>query len=101
MSILERERTSAEVIMYALYLYFLGLSFRNTSKAIQPPFEEEGRSHVAIWKWVQRFNPRRLYCCKRISAFLIDETMLQIGSSEAWLWVVVLLWFYIYCMTVL
>lgn len=88
MIILERERTSAEVIMYALYLYFLGLSFRNTSKAIQP-FEEEGRSHVAIWKWVQRFNPRRLYSCKRVSAFLIDETMLQIGSDEAWLWVAV------------
>ena len=75
--------------MYALYLYFLGLSFRNTSKAIQP-FEEEGRSHVAIWKWVQRFNPKRLYCCKRrVSAFLIDETMLQIGSTEAWLWVAI------------
>jgi putative transposase len=45
MIIVERERTSTEVIMYALYLYFLGLSFRNTSKAIQP-FEEEGRSHI-------------------------------------------------------
>jgi putative transposase len=89
MSIIGRERTSAEVIMYALYLYFLGLSFRSTSKAIQPFGEEGRRSHVAIWKWVQRFNPRRLYCCKRVSAFLIDETMLQIGSSEAWLWVVV------------
>ena len=89
MIVLQRERTSAEVIMYALYLYFLGLSFRSTSKAIQPFGEEgRGRSHVAIWKWVQRFNPKRLYCCKRISAFLIDETMLQIGSSEAWLWVV-------------
>jgi hypothetical protein len=43
--------------MYALYLYFLGLSFRNTSKAIQPLFDkEERRSHVAVWKWVQRFK---------------------------------------------
>src|ERR1044071_10384733 len=82
MSIFERERTSAEVIMYALYLYFLGLSFRSTSKAIQPFGEEGRRSHVAVWKWVQRFNPRRLYCCKRISAFLIDETMLQIGTDS-------------------
>jgi putative transposase len=88
MIIFERERTSAEVILYALYLYFLGLSFRNTSKAIQP-FEEKGRSHVAIWKWVQRFNPKRLYRCKRVSAFIIDETMIQIGSSEAWLWIAV------------
>jgi putative transposase len=89
MSLFERERTSAEVILYALYLYFLGLSFRNTSKAIQPFGEEGGRSHVAVWKWVQRFNPRCLYCCKRVSAFLIDETMLQIGSDQAWLWVAV------------
>jgi putative transposase len=88
MIIFERERTSAEVILYALYLYFLGLSFRNTSKAIQP-FEEKGRSHVAIWKWVQRFNPKRLYRCKRVSAFIINETMIQIGSSEAWLWIAV------------
>jgi putative transposase len=85
----ERERTSAEVILYALYLYFLGLSFRSTSKAIQPFGEEGKRSHVAIWKWVQRFSPKRLYCCKRVSAFLIDETMLQIGPDEAWLWIAV------------
>src|SRR5689334_10065951 len=86
--IIERERTSTEVILYALYLYFLGLSFRSTSKAIQP-FGKEGRSHVDIWKWVQRFNPERLYHRKRVSAFLIDETMLQIGTDEAWLWVAV------------
>src|ERR1051326_7116259 len=83
MFIVERERTSTEVIMYALYLYFLGLSFRNTSKAIRP-FEVEGRSHVAIWKWVQKSNPDRISCLKRVSAFLIDETMLQIGNEEAW-----------------
>jgi hypothetical protein len=29
MAIAERERTSAEIGMYALNLYFLGLSFRN------------------------------------------------------------------------
>jgi hypothetical protein len=46
MAIVERERTSAEIVMYALYLYFLGLSFRNTSRALQPFVE---RSHVAVW----------------------------------------------------
>ena len=89
MSLFERERTSAETVLYALYLYFLGLSFRNTSRAIRPFGEDEGRSHVAIWKWVQRFNPRCIYRCKRVSAFLIDETMLQIGSDQAWLWIAV------------
>ncbi|OLE43277.1 MAG: hypothetical protein AUF73_02770 [Thaumarchaeota archaeon 13_1_20CM_2_39_11] len=88
MALFERERTSAEVVMYALYLYFLGLSFRNTSKALEP-FDEK-RSYVAVWKWVQKFNPKRVYCCKRVPAFLIDETMIQIGSSnEAWLWIAV------------
>src|SRR6476620_5039609 len=81
MRLIERERTSTEVILYALYLYFLGLSLRSTSKAIQP-FGEEGRSHVAVWKWVQRFNPKRLYHCKRVSAFLIDETMLRLTLTK-------------------
>lgn len=72
--------------MYALYLYFLGLSFRKTSMAIEP-FEE--RSYVAVWNWVQRFNPKQMFPCKRLVAFLIDETQVQIGSQEAWLWVCV------------
>jgi transposase-like protein len=38
----------------------------------------------------QKFNPKRVYCCKRrASPFLIDETMIQIGSNEAWLWIAV------------
>jgi hypothetical protein len=40
--------------------------------------------HVAFWKWV---NPKHLYCCKRVSAFLIDKTISQIDAEEAWLWV--------------
>ena len=30
----ERNRTPTFIIMYSLYLYFLGLSLRNTSKAL-------------------------------------------------------------------
>jgi hypothetical protein len=30
----ERNRTSTVIVMYSLYLYFLGLSLRNTSKAL-------------------------------------------------------------------
>ena len=69
--------------MYGLYLYFLGLSFRNVSRAIEPFVQ---RSHVAVWEWVQKFNPKQIYPCKRVSAFLIDETMVQIGNTKAWLW---------------
>lgn len=72
--------------MYALYLYFLGLSFRSTSKALDPFVEK--RSHVAVWNWVQLFNPNRFYLKRtRVAAFIIDETMIQVGSDQAWLWV--------------
>ncbi len=72
--------------MYALYLYFLGLSFRSTAKALDPFVEK--RSHVAVWNWVQLFNPNRFYLKRtRVAAFIIDETMIQVGSDEAWLWV--------------
>jgi transposase-like protein len=85
----ERERTRPYIIRYALYLYFLGLSFGDTSKAIQS-FTD--RNYVAIWDWVQRVDPKRIHPFKnkkRIVAFLIDETQIQIGSTEAWLWVAI------------
>ncbi len=52
MRLFERERTSAETILCALYLYFLGLSkFQKHSKAVQ--LLERGRgmkSHISIGK---------------------------------------------------
>jgi len=83
MAIVQRERTFAEIVMYALYLYFLDLSFRNTVRALEP-FAE--RSHVAIWEWVQKFDPKQVYPCKSRAAFL---TQMQIGGNEAWLWVAI------------
>ena len=41
--------------MYSLYLYFLGLSLRNTSKALII-FKDEKRSYVSVWNWIQRFG---------------------------------------------
>jgi hypothetical protein len=43
-----RNRTSTIVVMYSLYLYFLGLSLRNTSKALDI-FDEEKRSHIVLY----------------------------------------------------
>jgi hypothetical protein len=37
----KRNRTSAKVIGYGLYLYFLGLSYRNTAKALSFRFKKE------------------------------------------------------------
>jgi putative transposase len=81
----ERKRTSTIVVMYSLYLYFLGLSLRNTSDALVI-FKDEKRSYVSVWNWIQRFGSYPIYKRKRISAFIIDETIIQIGSKNFWLW---------------
>ena len=77
----ERNRTSTIIVMYSLYLYFLGLSLRNTANALEP-FKDQKRSHVAVWDWIQRFGSCHIYSKrKRVSAFIIDETVIQIGNN--------------------
>ena len=87
----ERNRTRPFLIRYALYLYFLGLSLKSTSKALEPFVD---RSYVAIWYWIQEFNPKDVFPNKKkariITAFVIDETLIQIGDTDdAWLWVAI------------
>ena len=72
--------------MYSLYLYFLGLSLRKTSKALVI-FRDEKRSYVSVWNWIQRFDSYQIYKRKRVSAFIIDETVIQIGNQHFWLWI--------------
>ncbi len=73
--------------MYSLYLYFLGLSLRNTSKALIL-FKDKHRSYVSVWNWIQRFGSCQIYNKrKRVSAFIIDETVIQIGNQHFWLWI--------------
>ena len=72
--------------MYSLYLYFLGLSLRNTSKALVI-FRDKKRSYASVWNWIQRFGSYNIYKPKRISAFIIDETLIQIGNKHFWLWI--------------
>lgn len=81
-----RNRTSTFIVMYSLYLYFLGLSLRNTSKALES-FKDCDRSYVSVWNWIQRFGSCQIYKRKRISAFVVDETVIQIGNSHYWLWI--------------
>src|SRR5574339_1231973 len=71
--------------MYSLYLYFLGLSLRNTSKALIL-FKDKQRSYVSVWNWIQRFGSCQIYKRKRVSAFIIDETIIQISNQYFWLW---------------
>jgi len=65
-------------VIYGLfYLYFLDLSFRGVSHALDPFVK---RSHEAVWKWVQRYEPHRTYHVKRVQAFLVDETYVNQGG---------------------
>jgi putative transposase len=68
-------------------LYFLGLSYRNTSKALAQFVK---RSHVAAWKSIQRYKPKKIARKrKRISGLIIDETNVKIGSNYMWIWVAI------------
>jgi putative transposase len=84
-----RNRISTIVVICSLYLYFFGLSLRNTSKALDI-FYDEKRSHIAIWNWIQRFGSCQIYKRKRVSSFIVDETIIQIGNSHfCWLWIAI------------
>ena len=86
----KRNRTSSEYIGYSLYLYFLGLSLRNVVKAMSY-LHIVKRSHVAIWKWIQKYCPQSISSTRRkkISEYIVDETMLKVGSEFVWLWVAI------------
>jgi putative transposase len=81
-----RKRTEPEDIAYSLYLYSLGLSLRNTSKAISRFVK---RSHTAIRDWIQKYKPEMLSRKIRITEFIIDETIIKVGSEYIWLWIAI------------
>ena len=83
----KRIRTSSNDIYYGLYLYFLGLSYRSTAKALSRFIK---RSHVDGWKWIQRYKPERTsYKRRKVSEFIIDETEIKIGKNYFWIWVAI------------
>jgi hypothetical protein len=65
-----RQRAKPKDIAYSLYLYFPGLSYRSTAKALSR-FAE--RSHVPIWKWIQKYRPKRLSAKrKNVHGYVVD-----------------------------
>ena len=85
--VINRNRTPSKYIAYGLYLYFSGLSLRRTSERLAYFIR---RNHVSIWNWIQKYNPRKIISQKRrISEFIVDETLLQVGSECVWLWVAI------------
>jgi putative transposase len=82
-----RKRTRFEDIVYAIHLYFLGLSLRNTSKALS---RFVNRSHTAIRDWIQRYKPEEILSKrKKIVEYIIDETLIKVNSEFIWLWVAI------------
>ena len=72
--------------MYPPYLYFLGRS-TYTSKALVIFRDENKRTYVSAWNWIQRFGSCQISKRKkRESVFIIDETVIQIGNHHFWLW---------------
>jgi putative transposase len=83
----QRKSTKPKDIAYSLYLfYFLGLSYRNTAKALQRLVR---RSHVSILKWIQKYRLKKISLTRtKVSEFIIDETPIKVGSELIWLLVV-------------
>ncbi len=88
----ERNRTSPLYIESSLYLYFLGLSTRGVSKAMFF-LNKVKRSHVLLakkWKWIQKYHPKKILSKrKRISEFIVDETLVKVCLEYIWLWIVI------------
>jgi len=86
----KRKRTPSSDIGHALYLYFLGLSTRGVAKAMFF-LHKVRRSHVAIWNWIQKcYYPQKISSKrKKIEEYVVDETLIQVGSELVWLWVAI------------
>ena len=82
------------IIAYGLYLYFSSISYRFASKSLE---QITKRTHVSIWKWVQKYAKlidrfvvigRR----RRIKEIFVDETLLKVDGQNYWLWLASLWW---------
>ncbi len=83
----KRNRTKLEDMVYALHLYFDGLSLRNTARSLSRFVH---RSHTTIRDWIQKYKPKRLFYRKtNITEFIVDNTQIKVGSESIWLWVAI------------
>ena len=86
--VINRNRTPSMYIGYGLYFYFSGLSLRRTSQILSSHFIK--RNHVSVWNWIQKYKPQRISSKKKkFAEFVLDQTLLKIGSELVWLWVAI------------
>ena len=82
-----RNRTPSKYVCYGLYLYFSGLSLRRTSERLSYFFK---RNHVSILNWIQKYKPQRIsYSRRKTTEYIVDETLIKVGSEHIWLWVAI------------
>jgi putative transposase len=82
--LLKETRTPSEYIGYALYLYFSGLSLRRTAERLSSCFIRQ--NHVSVLNWIQKYKPQKIKSKrKKVSEYIVDETMLKVGSEYIWL----------------
>ena len=88
---MERERTPFEIVYYAVYLVFEGLSFRSCKRAIEPLIK---RTPKAIWDWCQDIGSSRgfhrlfqIHGRRRVKIFAIDDTIIRIGKMQAYVFI--------------
>ncbi len=82
----ERIRTHPIIIAYGLYLYFSSRSYRFASKSLE---QITKRTHVSIWKWVQKYaklTDSFVIGRRRIKEIFVDETLLKVDGQNYWLW---------------
>ena len=66
---------------------FSGLSLRRTSERLAFFIK---RNHVSIWNWIQKYQPQKLpYRRKKIAEYVVDETLIKVGSEFIWLWIAI------------
>ena len=85
-----RNKTPPEYVYLDLYLYFSGLSLRRTSQRLSCSIK---RNHVLLakkWNWIQKYKPQLIDTKqRRITEFIVDETLIKVRSELIWLWVAI------------
>src|SRR3954462_12421197 len=82
-----RNRTPSSYISYGLNLYYSGLSLRLVSERLSCFIK---RNHVSVWNWIQKYKPQKIKSKrKKVSEYIVDETMLKVGSKYIWLWIAI------------
>jgi transposase-like protein len=76
-------------MLYGVYLYFCCTGLIRASHALEPFIK---RSHVAIWKWIQKFAliaDRFKIEKEKVNCIIVDEVCIRIKGMEAWIWIAV------------